>query len=52
VDVAAFVDGPELDFAPGAPPYIRIDASGSLHVGEAVPSMPNDCLWYQLVSQR
>lgn len=51
VDVATLALGPETDFPAAGPYYVRIDSEGSIHVGEPVPSMPDNCPWYQLVSQ-
>jgi hypothetical protein len=51
VDVATLAIGAETDFPAGAPYYVRIDSEGSIHVGEPIPSMPDNCPWYQLVSQ-
>ena len=47
--VQASLDGgsqPAITFPPNGPYYVRVDASGVLHVGEPVPTDPVGCTVY------
>ena len=35
-----------IDFPAGGPYFVRVDSSGTMHVGESIPNDPPDCTMY------